>query len=388
MNQAMLVVDRRSRSDRAELAGDWALSGVRRRHPLTARHPQDPRPLAPRLGRLPIHAHRWFSDHAPRRTVFLAEGKINQTPLFRRNPPGYQQLSQPGTITGLGLCRRISERILAGWVADLKVPVLSRHRESAALARTRPASTSSYRRPIAAGRTISSACDGGPQSHPPKALPAIELPRIGSHHHTLICRGRDDRDAPSIGIHPHRPAASLPFGRNGVPIRRRQDSPTARSWADRRPGDRTHFRRLRRPNALCAISASAYRPRCVTDYVAPSLLRGSSARLDLAFTDSAASGPPLLSQGTGADCRRLPRTTSIRRRRDRASDPVCQECGESDGSWPKVVNGIFRLTPPRTPTTPERHLLRPALLRPNADGVVVLRLRRRNARKATARHDG
>ena len=53
---------------------------------------------------------------------FLSEGQVAQVAGVRRDPAGHQRLSHPAPY-GLGLWQNHIERILAGWVGELAVPI-------------------------------------------------------------------------------------------------------------------------------------------------------------------------------------------------------------------------------------------------------------------------
>ena len=182
---------------------------------------------------------------------FLAEGQMAQVAGFAGDPPGHQRLPHPAPY-GLGLWQKHIERILAGWVAELEVPIhygTRGHRLRAGRHRRR---RRAVRRPVAAGavsRRVRRRTQPDPQGS------RHRVPRLGSDDEQPARRGRDDRGA-GAGRPPHALGHACPRqgrvrdqGRRG----RLPDGRDGRGHADRAAG-------RHRASPPCAISARASSP--------------------------------------------------------------------------------------------------------------------------------
>ena len=176
---------------------------------------------------------------------------------------------------GLGLWQNHIERILAGWVDELAVPIYRGVEVTGFAQDDTGVDVELSDGRVAAGaisRRVRRRTQPGPQGR------RHRVPGIGSDHQQPDRRGRDGRDAAGMGHPPRRPRHPFPRP-GGVRDPRRRDSLRG-SRTGRRPRDRT-ARRTRPPNPPCAISARRSSP-----YTGP--ITGSTAPTSISrFTDAA-----------------------------------------------------------------------------------------------------
>ena len=200
---------------------------------------------------------------------------------------------------GLALWQSHFERILAGWVGELGVPIAPRAARWWASRRTTPASTSSCPAATSLRAEYLVGCDGGRSRDPQGGR--HRLPRVGSLDELDDRRGRDGRGA---GV---RRATRGRWHRSGQPGGGR------RSVRGRAEGTAGRTRRRARP---CADLREAL-VAAVRDG-----LRAAQPDLDLPVHRHDAPGgvlPP-----AAASCSRATPRTCIPRRVARASTPACR----------------------------------------------------------------
>ncbi len=155
---------------------------------------------------------------------FLSEGQVAQVAGFASVRLDISDFPTRHNY-GLGLWQNHIERILAGWVGELEVPISVRHRGHRLRAGRHRRRRRAVRRPVAAGgvsRRVRRRTQPGPQGS------RHRVPRLGSDDEQPDRRGRDGRGA-GIGHPPRLPRARMPSARSSTRSR------TAR-WSTRRAG--------------------------------------------------------------------------------------------------------------------------------------------------------
>ena len=200
---------------------------------------------------------------------FLSEGQVAQVGQFAGVPLDISDFPTRHPY-GLGLWQNHIERILAGWVGELAVPIY-RGREVTGFAQDDTGvDVEAVRRRAAAG-AVSRRVRRRTQSDPQGSRHRV--PRLGSDDQRPDRRGRDGRGA-GIGHPPRRPRHSWPRP-GGVRDPRRRGGLQGRG-AGTGHGDRA-ARRSHDASPPCAISARRSSPCTgpITGSTAPPSSRGS-----------------------------------------------------------------------------------------------------------------